>query len=129
MRKASNFTISIFRHRIIAFLKHESPHTKEAQFAGSLAKMVDWFFHGIPNEHERLYTLACVLLSRMTQNFAYLGLPSPAIDPRHQFGQPFAAGNPTGRAAFAQAPEINQLDVETADTRGLPKHVGLQRTG
>ena len=124
-----NFTVSIFRHRIVAFLKHESPYAKQPQFTGRLAKMVDWLFHGIPYEHQSLYLLARVLLPGMTQNFVNLRLPSPAIDARHQFRQPFAAGNPTGCAAFVQTSKINKLDIEPADAGSFPKHVGLQRTG
>ena len=121
VRQARNFTVCILRHRIIAFLKHKSSHAHQPQLAGSLAKVIDWLFHGIPNEHQRLYALAGLLLPGMTENFPDLCLPSPAIDARHQFGQPFATSNPTRRAALTEASEISELDIEAADARGFPK--------
>ena len=70
--------------------------------------------------------LTRVFLAGMTENFADLRLAAAAIDPRHQLGEPVAVGDPAGGAAFVQAPEINELNVEPAGARRLAKHVGLQ---
>ena len=65
----------------------------------------------------------------MAQNLADLGLATTAIDSRHQFGKLVTASNPTGSSTFLQATEIDELDIEPADTRRFPEHLRLQCAG
>ncbi len=66
MRQPRNFTIGVFRHRIIAFLKHECPHAEQPELTGGLAKIVDGLFHGIADKHQSLDPVARVLLPGVT---------------------------------------------------------------
>jgi hypothetical protein len=70
-----------------------------------------------------------MFVSRMAQDFADLGLSATAIDARHQARKFVTLRNPTRRTAFAQAAEIDELNVEAAYARRLAEHVRLQGAG
>src|SRR5262245_26317246 len=70
-----------------------------------------------------------MFVTRMAQDFTDLGLSAAAIDARHQVREFVTLRDPAGRTAFAQAPEIDELNVETAYARRLAEHVRLQSAG
>ena len=62
----------------------------------------------------------------MGNDLADLGGSGAAVDPLHQRGEPLGLRHPLRGPAFVTTAVIDELDVEPADRRRLPKHVGLQ---
>ena len=128
-REPGDLAIGALRHRVAAFLEHEYRHPEQAELARRRAQIVDRLLHGVADEHQRLHPLPGVFLAGMAQHLADLGVAAAAVDARHQFREPLACRNPARGAAFAQAAEINQLDIEPADAGRFAEHVGLQGAG
>src|SRR5262245_54383808 len=93
-REPCNLPIGILGDRIVAFLEHKDRNAQESQFARRLAQTVDRFFHGIANKNQSLHLLARMLLARVTQDLADLGLAATTVYARHELSQLFARRNP-----------------------------------
>ncbi len=128
-RQPGDLAIGVLGHRVVALLEHEHRHAEQAEFAGRLAQIVDLLLHGVADEHHRLHALLAIFLAGVAEHLADLGVAAAAIDARHQRGEFLGSRDPAGGAAFAQAPEIDQLDIEPAGACRLAEHVGLQRAG
>ena len=53
-----------------------------------MAEAVEFFLHRVADEHQRLHLLPLGLMARMREHLAELGMPTAAVDARHQLAQP-----------------------------------------
>ncbi len=93
----------------------------------AVAERVRVFLHGVADIDERRDLLLPRLLESVLQNPADLRLPAAAFDLLHQSGEALAVRHEARGAAFAKAPEINELHVESARARRRLEHAALQR--
>src|SRR5436190_12112304 len=124
--EARNLPEGALGNRIITFLEHESRNAEQPQGAGGMAKIVEFFLHGVADKNQRLHLVPLRLSLRVCDDLADLRVPAATVDLLHEMSETLRPRNPLRGATFPQSAIIDQLDVETADCGCLAKHVGLQ---
>src|SRR3546814_21136697 len=110
------------RDRIAALVEHEAGHAEQAELSGQVAEVVELLLHGVADEHQGRDLPLPRFLGRALQHLADLGAPGETEHTSHADQQLSRCGNPPQRPSLADAPEVEELHIQSATPPRPPQN-------